>query len=108
LLLGQGIAWLIVAAAGAPAWIVSLPPGLPVTSGGAAVFWSGVQLLGVAIAACIGATQVAMACRMTGGPRVLVAVATGVQNVTLAVCLVLTAFLIMVGGSMLELRAVGG
>jgi hypothetical protein len=108
LLLGQGVAWLVLAAAGLPAWIVSFPRGLSFGSGGAAVLWTGAELLGVAAAACIGAAQVAMACRMSGGPRLVLALATSLRRLMLAVSLMLAAFLVMVGGGMLELMALGG
>jgi hypothetical protein len=46
-----------------------------------------------------------MACRMRGGPRLVVAMTGGLRGTMLAVALILAALLVMVGGSMLELMA---
>jgi hypothetical protein len=106
LLLGQGIGWLLLSVAGLTGWSASFPGKLSL-SGGDAVFWAGVELLAIAMAAGFGAAEVGMACRMRGGPRLLVAMTGKLQGTMLAVALILAALLVMVGGSMLELMALG-
>jgi hypothetical protein len=106
LLLGQGIGWLLLSVAGLTVWFASFPRELSLT-GGDAVFWAGVELLAIATAAGFGAAEVGMACRMRGGPRLLVAMTGKLQGTMLAVALILAALLVMVGGSMLELMALG-
>ena len=106
LLLSQGIGWLLLSAAGLAGWSASFPRGLSL-SGADPVFWAGVELLAIAIAAGLGAAEVGMACRMRGGPRVVVAMTGKLQGTVLAVALILAALLVMVGGSLLELMALG-
>jgi hypothetical protein len=109
LLLGQGLAWLGLAAAGLTAWILHRPADLNLISDGGQVLWSGAQLLGIAVAACLGSAEVRMACRLRGSqPRVLLALAVGIQGLMLAAALILGAFVLTVGGSLLELLALGG
>ena len=109
LLLGQGLAWLGLAGAGLAAWLLHRPTGLNLIGDGSRVLWSGAQLLGIAIAACLGSAEVRMACRLRGGqPRLLLAAAIGFQGVMLAAALILGAFVLTVGGSLLELLALGG
>jgi hypothetical protein len=109
LLLTQGLAWLVLAGGGLTAWILSFPVSPNLVSSGGAVLWTGVELLGIVAGMCLGATEVAMACRMRGGqPRVLLAATVGLQGTMLAVALILAAFLVTVGGSLLELLALGG
>ncbi len=109
LLLGQGLAWLGLAAAGLTAWILHRPAGLNLISGGGQVLWSGAQLLGIAVAACVGSAEVRMACRLRGGqPRLLLVLALGIQGLMLAAALILGAFVLTIGGSLLELLALGG
>jgi hypothetical protein len=109
LLLGQGLAWLALAAAGLAAWILHRPAGLNLIGDGGRVLWTGAQLLGIAVAAVLGSAEVQMACRLRGGrPRSLLAAAVGVQGVMLAAALLLGAFVLTVGGSLLELLALGG
>jgi hypothetical protein len=104
LLLGQGLA-----GAGLAAWLLHRPTGLNLIGDGSRVLWSGAQLLGIAIAACLGSAEVRMACRLRGGqPRLLLAAAIGFQGVMLAAALILGAFVLTVGGSLLELLALGG
>ena len=108
MLLGQGLAWLVLAAAGLAAWITSFPADLNLISAGGAVLWTGAELLGIVVAVCLGAAEVGMACRMRGGrPRALLAMSVGIQGLMLALALILAAFLITIGGSLLELLAVG-
>jgi hypothetical protein len=106
LLLGQGIGWLLLSVAGLAGWSASFPRGLSL-SGGDAVFWAGLELLAIAIAAGFGAAEVGMACRMRGGPRLVVAMTGKLQGTMLAVALILAALLVMIGGSLLELMALG-
>lgn len=109
LLLGQGLAWLALAAAGLAAWLLHQPTGLNLIGDGSLVLWSGAQLLGIAVAACLGSAEVQMACRLRGGqPRLLLVTAVGIQGVMLAAALILGAFVLTVGGSLLELFALGG
>ncbi len=109
LLLGQGLAWLALAAAGLAAWLLHRPTGLNLIDDGSRVLWSGAQLLGIAVAACLGSAEVRMACRLRGGqPRLLLVTAVGIQGVMLAAALILGAFVLTVGGSLLELLALGG
>lgn len=108
MLMAQGVVWLVLAAAGLAAWIVAFPADLNLISAGGAVLWAGTELLGIILAVCIGATEVGMACRMLGGrPRLLLASAIGLQGLMLALALILAAFLVTIGGSVLELLAVG-
>jgi hypothetical protein len=104
LLLSQGFAWLLLAVAGLAGWSASFPRELSL-SGGESVFWAGLELLAIAIAAGIGAAELGMACRMRGGPRFVVAMTGGLRGTMLAVALILASLLVMVGGSMLELMA---
>jgi hypothetical protein len=106
LLLGQGLAWLVLAAAGLIAWITSFPGAGSLGDG--AVFWVGVELLAIAVAGGVGAAEVGMACQMRGGPRLVVAMTGRLQGTMLAVALILAALLIMIGGSLLELTALSG
>jgi hypothetical protein len=106
LLLGQGIGWLLLSVGGLAGWSASFPRGLSL-SGGDAVFWAGLELLAIAIAAGFGAAEVGMACRMRGGPRLVVAMTGKLQGTMLAVALILAAVLVMIGGSLLELMALG-
>lgn len=107
LLLGQGLAWLAVAISWLLAWVASFPADLNL-GGGGSVSWGLVDLLGIAIAGGIGAAQVGMACRMRGRPRLVVAIIGGLQNSMLALALIMAAVLVLVGGSLLELKALGG
>jgi hypothetical protein len=106
LLLSQGIAWLLLSVAGLAGWSASFPRELSLSSG-AGAFRAGLELLAIAVAAGIGAAEVGMACRIRGGPRMVVAVARRLQATMLAVALILAALLVMVGGSMLELMTLG-
>lgn len=109
LLLGQGLAWLALAGAGLITWLLHSPAGLNLISDGARVLWTGAELLGIALAACLGSAQLGMACRLRGGqPRALLALSVGVQGLMLGAALVMAAFVITVGGSLLELLALGG
>jgi hypothetical protein len=108
MLLVQGLAWLVLAAAGLAAWIAAFPADLNLISRGGTVLWAGAELLGIILSVSLGAAEVAMACRMQGGrPRALLAMTVGLQGLMLALALILAAFLITVGGSLLELLAVG-
>jgi hypothetical protein len=108
LLLGQGSAWLIVAAAGLGTWIGGVLPGLSVDSKGGSVLWAFVQLLAISVAAGLGAAEIGMACRLHGGPIVLLAIVTGIQGLMVAAGLIVAALIVMLGGAMLELVALGG
>src|SRR5580658_10042108 len=109
LLLAQGLAWLVLAGAGLTVWVLTFPADPNLVSSGGAVLWTGAELLAIVAGICLGATEVAMACRMRGGqPRMLLAATVGIQGTMLAVALILAAFLVTVGGSLLELLALGG
>ena len=106
-LLWQGIAWLVLAAAGFSFWIMSLPAGLGPGSATGAILWAGAQLLAIGIGAGMGAAEIGMACRLRGGPRWVLTAAVG-QGVTLGANLVVAAVSILVIGSVLELLALIG
>jgi len=108
LLLWQGIAWLVLAAAGLSFWIMSLPAGLGPGSATGAVLWAGAQLLAIGIGAGMGAAEIGMACKLRGGPKWVLAAAIGLQGVTLGASLVVAAVSIMIVGSVLELLALSG
>jgi hypothetical protein len=108
LLRGQGAAWMVLSAAGLGFWVASLPGSLNAYSYGTAVLWTWLELLAIAVGLSLGAAQVGMACRMRGGPKAVVAVATGLHGVTLAVGLVVAAVSVMLAGSVLELLALNG
>jgi hypothetical protein len=108
MLLAQGLAWLVLAVGGLAAWIAAFPDDLNLIGAGRAILWTGVELLGIILAAYLGAAEVGMACRMQGGyPRALLAASVGLQGLMLALALLLAALLVTIGGSMLELLAVG-
>jgi hypothetical protein len=106
LLLSQGLAWLLLAVAGLTVWFASVLRELSL-SGGQALFWAGLELLAIAIAAGVGAAEVGMACRIRGGPKLVVTMTGRFQGTMLAVALIVGAVLVMVGGSLLELMALG-
>jgi hypothetical protein len=108
LLLWQGIAWLVLAAAGLTFWIISLPAGLGPGSADEAVLWAGAQLLALAIGVAIGAAEAGMACRLRGGPRWVLRAAARLPGVSLGAGLVVAAVSIVVAGSVLELLAISG
>jgi hypothetical protein len=108
MLLAQGLAWLVLAGVGLGGWIAGFPAQLNLINDGGAILWAGAELLGIVLAVCLGTAQLGMACRMRGGrPRLLLAMTVGIQGLMLALALVLAAFLITIGGSLLELLAVG-
>jgi hypothetical protein len=106
LLLSQGLAWLLLATAALTGWFAIVPRELSLT-GGQAIFWAGLELLAIAIAAGVGSAEVGMACRMRGGPRLVVTMTGRLQGTMLAIALIVGALLVMVGGSLLELMALG-
>jgi hypothetical protein len=108
LLLAQGLAWLVLAAAGLAAWVLTFPASVNLVSAGGAALWTGAELLGIVAGTWLGAAEVAMACRMRAGqPRLLLGLTVAIQGTMLAVALILAAFLVTVGGSLLELLALG-
>lgn len=108
LLLWQGIGWLILAGTGLGLWIASLPGILNVYADGAAVLWTWLELLAIAVGLSIGAAEIGMSCRLRGGPKAVATVATGLHGLTLAGVLVVAAVLVMLAGSVLELLALNG
>jgi hypothetical protein len=109
LLLGQGLAWLALACVGLVTWLLHFPAGLNLISDGGRVLWTGAELLGIAVAACLGSAEIGMACRLRGGqPRALLAASIGMQGLMLAAALLMAAFVVTVGGSLLELLTLGG
>jgi hypothetical protein len=108
LLLVQGLAWLVLAGAGLSFWANRFPHTVNLVSGGGALLWTGIELLGLVFGTCLGAAEVGMACRMRGGrPRFLLIAASAIQGLMVAVGLILAALLVTLGGSMLELLALG-
>jgi hypothetical protein len=108
LLLWQGAAWIVFSGIGLGFWIVSLPGNLNANSFGSAVLWTWVELLAIAVGLSLGAAEIGMACRMRGGPKTVVALASGLHGVTLAAGLVVAAVAVMIAGSVLELLALNG
>ncbi len=108
LLLGQGLTWLALAIVWLALWIGSFSHDPAPAGAGRGIFWAVLALLGIAISASIGAAEIGMACRPRGGPKPVLAIAASVQRVMLAAALIVAALLVMVGGSMLELMALGG
>jgi hypothetical protein len=109
LLLAQGLAWLVLAGAALTAWVLTFPASVNLVSAGGAALWTGAELLGIVVGTCLGAAEVAMACRMRGGqPRLLLGLTVAIQGTMVAVALILAAFLVTVGGSLLQLLALGG
>ena len=108
LLLWQGIGWLILAGTGLGLWIASLPGILNVYADGAAVLWTWLELLAIAVGLSIGAAEIGMSCRLRGGPKAVATVATGLRGLTLAGVLVVAAVFVMLAGSVLELLALNG
>lgn len=108
LLRWQGAAWLVLTALGLIVWIVTLPPDFATASSGTTVLWRGAQLLALAIGASLGGAEIGMACRLQGGPRLLLAVALGLPVAVVAGLLVIAAVSVIVAGSVLELLALSG
>jgi len=108
LLLWQGVAWLMLAGGGLGLWIGTLPAALGPGSTNADVLWTGAQLLAIATGGCVGAAEVAMACKLRGHPRWVLRMAAGLHGVSLAAGLVVVAVLVMLAGSVLELLALNG
>jgi hypothetical protein len=108
LLLWQGSAWLVLAGVGLGIWIATLPGALTSASSGSDLLWRGLQLFAIAIGAGLGATEVGMACRLRGGPRLLLAMAPALQGATLAAGLVVVAIAVMIAVSVMELLALNG
>jgi hypothetical protein len=105
LLLWQGAAWLVVAATGLGLWIATLAGALTVAGSGAGALWRSGELVAIAVGAGLGATEVSMACRLRGGPRLLMARELAGQGVTAAAGLVVLAISLLVAGSTLMLVA---
>ncbi len=105
LLLWQGSTWLMLAAAGLGLWIASLPGAFTPASSEAAMLWRGGELVAIAVGAGLGVTQVSMACRLRGGPRLLRALGLAGQGVTAAAGLVVLAISVVVASSTLVMVA---
>ncbi len=108
LLLWQGLAWLLLAAAALVTWIVVLPAGLETANSAPALLRTSSELLAIAVGASLGAGEVVMACRLRGGPRLVLAMAVGVRGATMAAGIVVAAVTVMIGGSVLQLLALNG
>lgn len=108
LLRWQGAAWLVLTALGLTAWIVTLPPDFVTASSGTTVLWRGAQLLALAIGTSLGGAEIGMACRLQGGPGLLLKVALGLPVAVVAALLVVAAVSAIVAGSVLELLALSG
>jgi hypothetical protein len=105
LLLWQGATWLALAAAGLGLWIATLPGAIGPASGEAGMLWRCGELVAIAVGAGLGVTQVSMACRLRGGPRLLRALVHAVQGVTAAAGLVVIAISLIVASSTVVLVA---
>jgi hypothetical protein len=108
LLLWQGVAWVALAGVGLGFWIAALPATLTPTTTGTVAIWRAAQLLAVLFGVGLGAAEICMACRVGGGPRLLLTTAFGVQGATLTAVLVIAAIGIMIVGSVLELLVLTG
>jgi hypothetical protein len=104
LLLWQGGAWLALAAAGLIIWLMTLP-GTVTSAGGAEGLWRGGELVAIATGAALGTTEVSMACRLRGAPKLLLALGLGVQGVTLAAGLIVIGISVLVTVSTVTLVA---
>lgn len=104
LLLWQGSAWLALAAAGLIFWLMTLP-GTFSSGAGAGEFWRGGELVAIAVGAALGITEVSMACRMRGAPKLLLALGLGVQGVTLGAGLIVIGISVLVAVSTVTLVA---
>jgi hypothetical protein len=104
LLLWQGSAWLALATAGLILWLMTLPDAAAASTG-AGELWRGGELVAIAIGAAVGITEVTMACRMRGAPRLLLALGLGVQGVTLGAGLVVIGISVVVAVSTVTLVA---
>lgn len=82
LLLWQGSAWLVLAAAGLGYWLATLPRALTGADDEAGMLWRVGELIAVAIAAGLGSTEVTMAWRLRSARKVRSAVRLGVDRVT--------------------------
>jgi hypothetical protein len=105
LLLWQGSAWLALAAAGLIFWLMTLPGSFTSSGSGAGELWRGGELVAIAVGAALGITEVSMACRMRGAPRLLLALGLGVQSVTLGAGLIVLGISVLVAVSTLTLVA---
>ena len=105
LLLWQGSAWLALAAAGLILWLLTLPGSFTTNGGGAEELWRGGELVAIAVGAALGITEVSMACRMRGAPRLLLALGLGVQGVTLGAGLIVLGISVVVAVSTITLVA---
>ena len=105
LLLWQGVAWLALAAMGLILWLMTLPGAATATADGAGELWRGCELVAIAIGAAVGITEVTMACRMRGAPRLLLALGLGVQGVTLGAGLIVIGISVVVAVSTVTLVA---
>lgn len=105
LLLWQGSAWLALAAAGLILWLMTLPGTFTPASSGAGELWRGGELVAIAIGAGLGITEVSMACRMRGAPRLLLVLGLGVQGVTLGAGLIVIGISVLVAVSTLTFIA---
>lgn len=101
LLLWQGSTWLALAAAGLGLWIATLPGAITPASSESAMLWRVAELVAIAVSAGLGVTQVSMACRLRGGPRLLRAPGLAVQGVTAGAGLVVIAISLIVASSTL-------
>ena len=105
LLLWQGAAWLVLAAAGLVLWLLTLPGTVDSAGSGAGELWRGGELVAIAIGASLGITELSMACRLRGAPRLLLALGLGVQGVTLAAGLTVIGISVVVAVSTVTLVA---
>jgi hypothetical protein len=108
LLLWQGAAWLVLAAAGLGVWIAALQDALSQGVSGSDVLWRGGELLAIAVGAGLGAAEVGMACRLRAGPRLLLVLTLGLQGAALAAGLVVIAISVIVAAFVLEVLALNG
>jgi len=105
LLLWQGAAWLVLAAAGLVIWLITLPGTFASATTGAGELWRGGELVAIAAGAAFGVAELSMACRLRGAPRLLLALGLGVHGVTIGAGLTVIAISVVVAVSTLTLVA---
>jgi hypothetical protein len=103
LLLWQGSAWLVLAAAGLGIWLVTLPHTFTAAASAPAELWRGGELVAIGIGAALGSTEVSMACRLRGAPKVLLARGLGDPGVTLVAGLTVIGISVLVALSTVTL-----
>jgi len=113
LLLWQGTAWVVLAAAGLGLWVAALPARLAPGGSWPGALWTCAQLAAIAVGAGVGAAEISAACRLPGRPRadrprvVRIAVVS-LQGAALAACLAAAAVSVMILGCVLAVLTLNG